>query len=109
MSKQKELTDEQKEVLAKCYLGDDFPGEVVLEYISDTGDDDLSDIEEAYSGEFTSDREFAMETAASIGPTVEPTAWPHTCIDWEWAAKELMYDYSVYVAADYKRYYFRNL
>lgn len=107
MTKQTELTEEQLETLAATTL--DLPTEIVLEYINDTGDDDLSNIAEAYDGEWASDREFAMQMADNIGAIDQNLAWPHTCIDWEWAAKELMMDYSVYVAADYKRYYFRTL
>ena len=105
MSEQKELTEEQKEVLEKCYLGSDFPESVALEYISNTGDDDLSDIEEAYAGHFDDDKDFAMEMADQVGEVNwRELHWPLTCIDWEHAARELMYDYF-----SIEGYYFRNI
>lgn len=110
MDKQEELTEEQKEKLADSYLGDDFPEEVVLEYISQTGDDDLSDIEEAYAGKFNDDKEFAQDMADSTGSVdFRNQPWPQYCIDWEYAAKELMYDYFAIDDSNRDRYYFRNL
>jgi hypothetical protein len=39
--------------------------------------------------------EYAQELAEDIGCyTQKATAWPHSCIDWEKAARELQYDYS---------------
>jgi antirestriction protein len=107
MTKQTELTDAQAEVLNEACL--DIPTEIALEYISDTGDDDLSNIQEAYAGSYNSDREFAMDMAEQVGDIPNDLHWPFTCIDWEWAAKELMMDYSVYVTKEYARFYFRNL
>ncbi len=51
----------------------------------------LDDIEECYSGEFSSDEAFAQDMAEQLGTDKSP-AWPNNCIDWEYAAKELMYD-----------------
>lgn len=62
-----------------------------------------SDIDEAYSGEFSSDEEFAQDMAEQTGAIDLNSAWPHNCIDWEWAARELMYDYT---SSD--GHYFRN-
>ena len=61
------------------------------------------DIDEAYQGEYKDDQEFAMETADSMGAVDKNANWPMNCIDWEYAAKELMYDYS-----DHNGHYFRN-
>ena len=63
-----------------------------------------NDIEEAYSGEFDSPEDFAQNMAEEIGSIDKNATWPNNCIDWEYAARELMYDYS---EAD--GYYFRNL
>lgn len=61
-------------------------------------------IEEAYSGEFSSDEEFAQDMAEQTG-SIDPNAgWPQTCIDWKYAAKELMYDYT-----SENGFYFRNI
>ena len=70
------------------------------------GDDDLSDFEEAYQGQYKSDKEFAQEQADAMTSwnSKEMQAWPHYCIDWEYAARELMMDYS-----EQDGYYFRNL
>ena len=62
--------------------------------------DNLDDFEEAYQGQYDSDEDFAQE----LGEIDKSAHWPNNCIDWEYAAKELMYDYS---AED--GYYFRNL
>lgn len=51
-------------------------------------------VEELYQGEYDSDREFAEQFAEDIGAINEDPAWPYTCIDWDHAARELMYDYS---------------
>jgi antirestriction protein len=64
----------------------------------------FSDVEEAYSGEFSNDEDFAEEMAESLGAIDRNASWPQNCIDWEFAAKELMYDYS-----SSNNHYFRNL
>lgn len=61
------------------------------------------DIDEAYSGKYSSDEDFAEETAESCGMIDKSLSWPYTCIDWEQAARELMYDYS-----EANGHYFRN-
>jgi len=61
-------------------------------------------IAEYVQGEIEDDEDFAYETAESIGAIDKNASWPQTCIDWEQAAKELMYDYS-----EHNGYYFRNL
>ena len=59
--------------------------------------------EEAYQGEYASDEEFAESMADDIGYE-RRAEWPYSCIDWEQAAKELMWDYT-----EDSNYYFRNL
>lgn len=61
-------------------------------------------IDEAYSGSFKDDEEFAEDFAEQVGAIDRDTKWPMNCIDWEQAAKELMYDYS-----EHNGYYFRSL
>ena len=63
----------------------------------------LDDIKDSYSGEFKDDEAFAREQAESCGAIDEDAKWPQTCIDWEQAAKELMWDYE-----ESGGYYFRN-
>jgi len=59
-------------------------------------------LEESYAGEFGSDSAFAEDMAAQ---TCElPNTWPLNCIDWDFAARELMYDYS-----EHDGHYFRSL
>ena len=60
--------------------------------------------EEAYCGEYESDADFAHEQADQCGMLEEDMAWPYTCIDWEFAARELMYDYE-----EHEGHYFRIL
>lgn len=64
----------------------------------------LEDIQEAYQGEYSSDENFAQEMAEQLGSIDKNASWPQNCIDWEFAAKELMYDYS-----EHNGHYFRNL
>ncbi len=63
-----------------------------------------SDIDEAYQGNYKDDEDFAQETAESLGAINKNANWPMNCIDWEFAAKELMYDYS-----EHNGHYFRSL
>lgn len=65
---------------------------------------ELDHIEEAYWGHFDSDEDFAQEMAESIGAVNRDVSWPYTCIDWEQAARELMYDY-----CEENGYYFCNV
>jgi len=53
----------------------------------------FSNIDEAYSGQFNSDEEFAQDLCEQVGDI--PSNLPsYIHIDWESTAKELMYDYS---------------
>lgn len=63
-----------------------------------------SDIDEAYQGSYDDNEDFAQETAESLGAIDKNASWPMNCIDWEYAAKELMYDYS-----EHNGHYFRSL
>lgn len=72
----------------------------VIEAYAEIGAYKLSDVdaffdalEEAYQGGYKSDEDFAEETAEQLGLINENASWPHSCIDWERAAHELMYDY----------------
>ena len=60
-------------------------------------------IDECYAGSYASDIDFAVELADSCG-FEEPASWPNTCIDWERAARDLMFDY-----VENDGHYFRNI
>ena len=60
-------------------------------------------LEESYSGEFNSDEAFAEDMAEQIG-FEQPDAWPYNCIDWERAARDLMFDYY-----SHNGHYFRSI
>ncbi len=60
--------------------------------------------QEAYAGQFDSDEEFAQDLAEQTGDLGKNIQWPYTCIDWEWASRELMMDYS-----EQDGYYFRSI
>jgi antirestriction protein len=81
--------------------------EVISAYCAGFGynlaDVDISDIEDDYSGSYDSDEDFAEDMADQLGYEI-PNQWPFRCIDWEWAARELMYDYT-----EQNGHYFRNL
>ena len=51
-------------------------------------------IEEAYQGQYDSDADFAERFAEETGTVTDTINWPFTCINWDWAAAELMHDYS---------------
>lgn len=53
----------------------------------------VESIEDAYRGKYDSDEDFAREYADEIGDIKDGVQWPYTCIDWEQAARELMYDF----------------
>ena len=62
------------------------------------------DFHEAYAGEHDSDRDFAQDLAEGLDMIDEKLGWPYSCIDWDYAASELL-------SSDYwsdGRYYFRN-
>jgi hypothetical protein len=40
--------------------------------------------------------DYAQELAEDIGVIPSDLQWPLTCIDWEWAARELQMDYSAF-------------
>lgn len=65
---------------------------------------DIDNIDEAYQGEYKSDADFAEETAEQLGYLDGKNSWPHNCIDWDQAAKDLMMDY-----CEENGYYFRNM
>lgn len=64
----------------------------------------LDDIEESYRGAYPDDKKFAQDFAERNDLINKDSAWPYTCIDWEFAAKELMYDY-----VESNGYYFSNV
>jgi antirestriction protein len=98
----KSLNEEQQKV--RDEVDKTMSDEVILEYIANTSDEDLDDLQEAYNGSFGSDKDFAMSLAEDIGEMPKESAWPLYCIDWEYAARELMMDYF-----EIGGFYFRNL
>lgn len=86
-----------------CAL-DDNDREMWAAYIDNIGDSSFEDAQEAYSGTFDSDEDFAQDMAEQTGCMDRKTTWPQTCIDWEHAARELMYDYF-----ESNGMYFRNM
>ena len=62
-------------------------------------------IEEAYAGEYRDAADFAISMAEEVGGIdFSKLQWPFTCINWNYAGKELMYDY-----CEENGHYFRNL
>lgn len=50
-----------------------------------------------YGGTVIADRyfvDYARELADDIGAVASDGGWPTYCIDWEWAARELQFDYT---------------
>jgi antirestriction protein len=54
----------------------------------------LMQIEEAYQGQYDSDADFAERFAGETGTITDTLNWPFTCINWDWAAAELMHDFT---------------
>ena len=82
----------------------------VIEAFADLGSYSIDDIdeffdalEESYSGEYKSDEDFAEDLAEQTGEEIS-NSWPHNCIDWERAARDIMHDYS-----ESNGHYFRQL
>jgi antirestriction protein len=72
----------------------------IIEAFADLGNYKIEDVdtffdalEESYSGEFNSDEDFAEDFAEQTGVEIS-NSWPHNCIDWERAARDLMQDYN---------------
>jgi len=53
----------------------------------------LGNMEDSYHGEYRSDEDFAREEADDEGLVDKDLSWPMYCIDWAYAARELMQDY----------------
>jgi len=75
----------------------------VLECMQDRGVEDVQSVLDEYQGEYKDDEDFAYHMADDLGYLQGDISWPYTCIDWQHAARELMYDY-----ASYNGFYFRN-
>ena len=83
-----------------------YEAEVYQAYIDNVGEQYATkeDCEEAYQGEYNSDKDFAQSIADDLGLINDDTPWPQSCIDWERASRDLMFDYF-----ESNGYYFRNL
>ena len=82
----------------------------VIEAFADYGNYSLDDLdeffdalEESYSGQYDNDIDFAQDMHEQTGDSISDS-WPHNCIDWDRAARDLMFDYF-----ESNGYYFRNL
>ena len=84
----------------------DLSPEINQAYIDNVGEEyaTAEEVAEAYQGQYKNDEDFAQDLAENMGYIQLDANWPYTCIDWEMAARELMYDYF-----EVDGYYFRNL
>ena len=55
--------------------------------------DAVEAFQDAFAGIYDSEEDFAQQFAEDIGAIPDNLPWPLSCIDWEHAARELMYDY----------------
>lgn len=82
-----------------------------VSFLADLGeswaDKTVGDFFDTYSGEFDSPEDFAMEMAEETGSLSADLGWPHNCIDWDRAARELMHDY-IEVRGSGTSYFFRS-
>lgn len=93
-----------EKVQTELDLREQYGDDAVDAYMALGVADNLDDFEESYVGEFDSNEDFAQDMAENVGALNKDVAWPYTCIDWSYAARELMYDYS-----EENGHYFRNL
>jgi len=96
--------DADGEEAIELTLSESYDQEAIDAYIKNVGEGYLDNFEEAYSGQFDSDEDFAQDMAEQLDLIKEDATWPNNCIDWEYAARELMYDYF-----ESDGYYFRNI
>lgn len=96
-----QFTAEQMDEILNSNLTTDIVCAYLDAFAINYEDTTIEDIEESYSGSYNSDEEFARDMAEQCGYEI-PNTWPHRCIDWEYAARELMFDY-----AEQNGYYFR--
>ena len=64
----------------------------------------VENFQDCYVGEYDTMEEFAEQFALDTGALDDSAAWPHNCIDWEHAARELSYDFTLEVG-----YVFRSV
>ena len=83
-----------------------YDAEVYKAFASNHGMEytNVENVDEAYQGQWDSDEDFAQGMADDLGLINKEVSWPYTCIDWEHASNELMYDYF-----EMNGYYFRSL
>lgn len=81
------------------------------QYLADIGADwaeqTADDFREVFAGEANGTEDFAQNLADECGLIDEHASWPMSFIDWERAARELMYDY-VEVRRGGVSYFFRS-
>jgi len=96
-----EISKQAEEMSEKNNLGP----EINQAYIHGVGAEyaTAEEADEAYCGDFDSDEAFAQDMAEQTVVEIG-TEWPLYCIDWEYAARELMFDYF-----EVDGHYFRNL
>lgn len=80
------LLDEHGAAIAAFY--DNQPG-----YWDDNLDDIEPAFQDAYCGEWESERAYAEDYAESTGALQEDARWPYDHIDWDDATEDLMQDY----------------
>jgi antirestriction protein len=88
-------------ILAECLEDTEYCSEDVISAGIECGVS-IDNIDEAYSGSFGSDEDFAEDMAEQLGCIDKNLSWPYTCIDWDAAAGQLMMDYS-----EHNGHYFR--
>lgn len=101
-------TPDLEEVCKAIELLENEDTDMIAAYINcmgagDSIEDTIKAANDAFMGEYDSDEDFAENMAEETGAIDKNLSWPYTCINWEFAARELMYDYSTS-----NNYYFTN-
>lgn len=90
-------------ILAECLEDTEYCSEDVISAGIECGVD-INNIDEAYAGTFDSDADFAEDMAEQLGYIDNNISWPHSCIDWDMASRDLMMDY-----IEHNWHYFRMM
>jgi antirestriction protein len=69
-------------ILAECLEDTEYCSEDVISAGIECGVS-IDNIDEAYSGSFGSDEDFAEDMAEQLGCIDKNLSWPHNCIDWD--------------------------
>lgn len=85
---------EEKNTREELLKNTSYDEDVIDAYLELAGADaNIEELENSYQGKFDSNADFAQFMAEETADMPRDMNWPFYCIDWEWAAGDLMMDY----------------